>query len=1690
MKQTAKRILSFVLTFVMLVSMMTVFTFAANNYVPDDEYYDRIMLDSVVVNPEWKTAPEKGEKVSYQFRGETVTETYDENIHFGTIQAAFDASVKAGNKNPVIILVPGTYLDAAVITDNVTILGPNAGIDPNVKPENELLPWTENEARGPEAVVKGVIAVKRTIKTDLEVKFDGVTLFKGFSYMETGNREKNSIVYCENTIINGAGNASYGNYSATDVFSFSNSSNTVNTVNIKNCLVKNMSASNVCGVGVSNFNAESVMFTQSQGALLGTADAPTNQEPNYLIKDCMFYNNNATLGVISVDHSQKDNATRTVTNVEVDNCWFIDGPDTKVTVDSVNVSPIYATVVGPKNNINVHDCYFEGKTDYKASVLSLSLTTAAQTAEFKNGIKFNNNVMIGYTSLPNTKGMTVASSIDFTGNYFANAEGMQTNPVFPNNASVSNVYMDYYYINEGKTIKSTIFEMKSLGITGADIDHKLRTASVLVGFDKKIPVNIEANESTTTFKVYSDAELTKEVTEFDTSKFESGINKNVFYAVSTSSRYPSYSSIYTVYITTFDPSYAVVFDKKNTYLLTEEVKGLAKGTPYFNVWDGVSYQFTAGVNAFATSDEVFAVAGDVPTIIIPAGTYSQPIYATRSAVILGAKHGINPNIPDFENPDVEWRQNPERSDPDQETIIENAVIAFTPDTDNNYLVVDGFTLGVGSGYADRNITENYYTSSSIENCIVDGAFRGNFIDKKAGTTSQLGSVISVGTNTDSSTNHKSLRIINLRMENQPNAILLGSYMEYLYMDGCYVAKNPNVLMTNEFTAPKDQDFHFEMRNCCFYKNVTTTYYFIVNSAAANSSKRERHAIIFHNNTFYETNSNANGIFGIRWSGKNDYNEFTNNNFISSTATAFVPGYENWFIGNCGYKASQGMTDFSALEPITRDRFIVKNNRFIGKTGNSTPNTAFTSLDTCLDYSQNYCATSYGKTVAGKKITVTDTTRNRLDSYYADYAMTTLVDATTDGSGVAEFNKELDYEFYNADKASKTFKDTVSATTGTYEFKYELNTFQASAKIFTDKACTKEVTNPVTLGGGDNVFYVKFASHDGSVADVYTATVTKPASTGAKLEKFGNWKISGSSVFACVPTDSSVFAVPSDIVVSVGAKYALYNDADCVVPFTANKITVPENIPVQKFIKVVSQDGKTTNVYALTVLRAVNDQAELTAVAGGTKTSDTSFLINTNNATVTLVPEISDGATVKVFDGNEELRNNGDGSFTVENVVTTKTVKVVVKAALGAENTFTVEIVKGLSSAAVESVRNMYSDGGDKSAFKTFVQNIIFEVVPTLASDKATFKLYNDRACTSEIKGTTVVLTKRTTDVYMKVTSGDGSETNVVKLSIESGMITPEYSAEVQTYYEIKDATLNEGTKNHYTIVVPAGTKEYTLNLNVVNESLAPTTYVVATDSNYSTKLESESPINTPIKLKLTGRNTTVYSRIYVKNATNGLRTDNIIITIVCPQSEVKYSDDSAIAAWAKDEINYLNEQGFGYFVGDEKGNFNPTAGISRFEVAVVVSKILGVNPETYGVKHVSYVDNVPNWAKPYVNAVTELGIMAGKSTTTFNGADATTRQEFARIISSTLALLREDSGTLDEIYTKNSTVTDFNYSQVTFADEASVANWAKVGFKLAVGYYKVMSGSADGGKLYLNPTKPITRQEVAVLVANLSGYQA
>ncbi len=1691
MKQTARRILSLVLSFVMLVSMMTVFTSAANNFVPDDEYYDNIHNTSYIVIPNYNKYT-VGDKVTYVFRGKTYTEDFDPTIHFGTIQDAFDAYMEQGMRSPVIALAAGTFIESTVITDSVTLIGSNGGINPMTKGANPNDVWTENKNRDTdnESAIKGVIFVKKTVKQDIEVKFDGVSLIKGFSYIETGSRENKSTVYCENTIINGAGNASYDQYAASDVFSFSNSTKTENEVFIKNSYVKNMSSSNVVGVGITTFSAENVFFTASQGGLMGGADAPANQEPNYTITNCMFYNNNSTLGVISLDHSLNDNATRTISTAKISNCWFIDGPNTG---DTSKVSPIYITVAGTKNELDVTDCYFEGKHAKSvddaadlASIISIGLSAGAKTAELKNKIRANNNICIGYPTVPDTTSMSPSSAIDFTGNFYALSNAEQCDPVYPSSSSYSNVYMEYFFINEAMTIKSSQFEIKSLGIKDAKLDHVKKTVDVTVDFDYKAKVNIQAKDPNTTFTLY-DSTMTNVVKEIDASKLISGVKKNVFYAVSKSTTYPFYSSVYKVYVSTYDPAKALVFDLKDHYMLSAEVAGLPNGTEYFTAWDGIAYKFIVGKTVFENIEDIYNVSGEnVPTVIMAAGSYSKTIRLTKSTILLGAKHGINPNIPDFENPDLAWQLNPERQSADQETVL-RAVIAYEPESPNTYIVVDGFTLGSDFAFADVTNYENTYTTSYIDNCIVDGATTGKY--ETNNTQMTLSAIFNVGTASEGSTAYKTFRLKNLRMVGQLTAVPLGSYFNRLIMDGCYVAENTHSqLFTNEVTAPKGQDFYFELKNSCFYKNVTTTYYFVINHSSTNSAARKQNLVVFDNNTFYETNSNVNGIFGIRWQGSRDYHVFTNNNFISSTATAFIPGYENWFIGKSGHKASEvGAVDTATLEPLKRENNIYKNNRFIGKVINSTPNIIYTHPDTVLDFSENYFASSYGKSVAGTVIKMTTTDKTFCDSYYKDYAMTEM------STPSEEFKTALDYEFLGADKATKTFTDTAKDTATTYEFKYELATPQASMKVYTDAACTNLVSNPVTLSGGDNVFYVKFASYDGTVKDVYTATITKKASTGAAIEKFGSWKIQGKSIFACVPVGETTFKLP-EIVVSVGASYGVYNNSACTSVFKENAITGIREVPTQKFIKVISQDGKTVNVYTLTVLQTENDQAELAGVTNGKRTSDTLFTATTDSSEYVFVPEVSEGATVKVLDGKDEIVKNADGSYTVDSIFSEKTVNVIVTSAKGVSNTFSVRILKGSDSTAIQRIHNMATVGSDTSEYVTYIAEPIFEVKPVFVSDQATFKLYSDYNCTKELKSTTLVLTKRDTVAYMKVTSADGENTEIVKLSITSALIASDDTPVEDILYEIKDAVEDDNIAELYTITVPANTSKYTLNVNVKDQMYAATTFAAFADPACSIRLAPESPINTPIEIALTGRNTRVYFRIYVKKDMGdggtpaGIKTQYPVLDIVSPRSKVTYKDQSKIANWAADEIAYLNDNGFGYFVGDANGNFNAASSINRYEVAVVVAKILGVNAEHYKTKRNPFYDEIPKWAHPYVVAVKELGIMSGKDGNMFAGNDPTTRQEFARIIAGTLAILNCETGTIDEIYEKNKTLVDFDYAQYTFVDEKDVAKWAASAIKLSVSYYKVMSGSAENGKLYLNPKKAITRQEVAVLVANLSGY--
>ena len=70
----------------------------------------------------------------------------------------------------------------------------------------------------------------------------------------------------------------------------------------------------------------------------------------------------------------------------------------------------------------------------------------------------------------------------------------------------------------------------------------------------------------------------------------------------------------------------------------------------------------------------------------------------------------------------------------------------------------------------------------------------------------------------------------------------------------------------------------------------------------------------------------------------------------------------------------------------------------------------------------------------------------------------------------------------------------------------------------------------------------------------------------------------------------------------------------------------------------------------------------------------------------------------------------------------------------------------------------------------------------------------------------------------------------------------------------------------------------------------------------------------------------------------------------------------------------------GVMTGDDKGNFNPDANVTRNEMAVIMCNLLGLKT---GGSH-PFTD-VPAWAAPFVAACYNNGIIAGVSATQFNG---------------------------------------------------------------------------------------------------------
>lgn len=184
-------------------------------------------------------------------------------------------------------------------------------------------------------------------------------------------------------------------------------------------------------------------------------------------------------------------------------------------------------------------------------------------------------------------------------------------------------------------------------------------------------------------------------------------------------------------------------------------------------------------------------------------------------------------------------------------------------------------------------------------------------------------------------------------------------------------------------------------------------------------------------------------------------------------------------------------------------------------------------------------------------------------------------------------------------------------------------------------------------------------------------------------------------------------------------------------------------------------------------------------------------------------------------------------------------------------------------------------------------------------------------------------------------------------------------------------------------------------------------------------------------------------------------------TSVIANSNMAQPQDT-INSWANKDI--LKLMSLDIVQGDAAGSYNPQQAVNRYEMAVMLAKVLRLDIPTVSAASVTNDNSaMPAWAEPYVQAVSAQGIMVGDNNG-FNGTRSITREQLATMIGRMLP--------------ESTTAT---LSSVDYKDAKKVSAWATQGVQ-KVNTLGLMSGYPDQT---FRPNQEVTREEMAAVLSKL-----
>ncbi len=184
---------------------------------------------------------------------------------------------------------------------------------------------------------------------------------------------------------------------------------------------------------------------------------------------------------------------------------------------------------------------------------------------------------------------------------------------------------------------------------------------------------------------------------------------------------------------------------------------------------------------------------------------------------------------------------------------------------------------------------------------------------------------------------------------------------------------------------------------------------------------------------------------------------------------------------------------------------------------------------------------------------------------------------------------------------------------------------------------------------------------------------------------------------------------------------------------------------------------------------------------------------------------------------------------------------------------------------------------------------------------------------------------------------------------------------------------------------------------------------------------------------------------------------------------------------------YYNEfsraKAAGMITGDENGNANPEDTITRAEIAVIVSRMMRLDPSEADISGLVESD-VPKWAMPYIALMRDNGIMIGNGDGTFTAYDELTKEQGyiiaerlagdKRILSDESCITVQDSNKWFEDWSRPTAtagkLNDFSADNIevnaTVRDFSVKVNYVKNNVTFRLFYKKSAGGSSAWKRTY------------------------